>query len=126
MSMRIFKKSLFIALFAFAFIVVQSCKHDSVVPDIPISFSQDVAPVIGSQCGDAGCHGTSNPEEIELITYRDVMEIVKPGNPDDSKIIKVMMQSFGEDMMPPSNRPRVPDEQIKIIYGWILQGALDN
>ena len=53
------------------------------------------------------------------------MSIVKPGNPSDSKLIKVMQES-GEDKMPPNGNAAPTTEQIALIEQWISEGALQG
>lgn len=123
------KKRIPIRLFLLAPIVLlalTSCKHDPIIPEVVVSYTNDIAPMMAANCGDVGCHGTVNPEELQLTTYDQVAGMVTPGKPQESKLYKIITQGGLEEPMPPPDRPRVPDEQIKLLYAWILQGAKNN
>ncbi len=109
-------------------ITLASCKHDPIIPVQEFSFSMDVMPILSGNCTASGCHGDVNPEEMQLLNYNDVMngELVVAGNPNASKIMQVILMQSGEKMMPPAPLNRLSDEQVQIINGWILQGALNN
>jgi hypothetical protein len=108
-------------------ILVQSaCKHDTVVPEREISFTNEIYPIIQANCQHSGCHGTQNTSEFELITYEDVAERVKAGNPDDSKIYEAITDVGGEDFMPRAPYPALTDRNTLLIKIWILQGAKNN
>lgn len=119
------KRLVILCLASFGFF---SCTHDAVIPEEPeISFSQQVLPIIISNCATEGCHdGMSGGEEDQdpLRNYAEVMEITKPGNARDSRLYKNITKLSGEDAMPPG-RP-LSEEQIRLIYVWIMQGAKNN
>lgn len=103
-----------------------SCKHDAIVPESPpVSFKNDVQPIIISNCTRSGCHGSDNPEEFTLLNYYEVMNNgeVNPGNPGGSKLYKVITGN-GEKSMPPDYS--LSSEQARLIYFWISQGAKNN
>jgi hypothetical protein len=104
------------------------CKHEPVLPDHEVSFSQEVLPIIQMGCQHAGCHGDSLNQQFKLVTYEDVMEDgdVKPGDPKGSKLYEVITTPEGEDRMPREPYPRLNDRNIDLIYIWIAQGAKDN
>jgi hypothetical protein len=104
----------------------QACKHETVIPETPVTYSGDIAPILAGSCQFSGCHGTQNPEELELLTYDDVKRIVKVGNPDNSKLYEVVTARSGEEAMPRSPYPTLSDRQKLLIKVWILQGALNN
>ena len=74
------------------------------------------------------CHGAQNPPEgISLTSHDSVMkggepgEIVKPGAPGESLLVK-MIKGEGGKRMPPKGDPLTP-EQIALIEHWIADGA---
>ncbi len=106
--------------------LIISCKHDAIIPESPpVSFKNDVQPIIISNCTQSGCHGSTNPEEFTLLTYDDVMNHgeVTPGNAAESKLYKVITGQ-GEKQMPPGYS--LSTEQTRLIYFWISQGAKNN
>ncbi len=99
-------------------------------------FQNTVLPLIVSNCATTGCHdNTTHQEGIRLTDYSSIMQYgrVKPGNPDGSKLYKVL---FGggddgdggreDDIMPPPPKPPFNAEQKNIVRNWILQGAKNN
>lgn len=121
----LFASSLSILLFS-------SCKHESFVPDnAPVmSFNSDVQPILTSNCTASGCHGTVSPVapllmQDSLLSYNKVMELVQSGKPDNSQLIKVIT-ALNDDVMPKKPTDPLTEEQTKVIYLWILQGAKNN
>ena len=119
-------------IFIFALSGLAACTTQQVDPtaDIPTqSYQTDVAPIISANCALAsGCHGAGSGEQAPLLTYTDLMQYcdVKAGKPHDSKLYRVIRQLSGESAMPPKPNASLSDEQIAIIYVWILQGARNN
>lgn len=110
-------------------VVFFSCRHDAVLPDHQVSFSQEIMPIIQMGCQHAGCHGDSLNQEFQLIDYASVMEggDIKPGDPRDSKLYEVITLPEGdEDRMPRAPYPPLNERNIKLIYIWIAQGAKNN
>lgn len=110
-------------------ITIYSCKHEPIIPDQPeISFSHDIMPIIAANCQSSGCHGLINPEEIQLLTYDDMVdgELVIPYNTNQSELYRAITTSSGEDAMPRAPQSPLSNTQIKLIYVWIKQGAKNN
>ena len=83
-----------------------------------------VAPVFKDKCG--GCHGGVNAKggldmrsAKSTIAGGDNGEAVKPGDPDNS----LLWQEIVEGKMPPKNKPKLTDEEKKLIKEWIAGGA---
>lgn len=96
--------------------------------DIPaMSYQSDIAPIINGNCAIPGCHATGD-EEFPLETYDDVIHYcdVQAGKPHSSRLYKVIRKYIGGSAMPPKPNAPLTDEQIAMIYVWILQGAKDN
>jgi hypothetical protein len=98
-----------------------------------VSYSKDVAPVIGKFC--VTCHSADedHPSQLFMDSYESLMnggkhgKAIVPGNSKES----LLSQKMGEDppfgkMMPPPRKPRPTDEQIALIRAWIDQGAKKN
>lgn len=114
----------------FAFLplfLVLSCKHEPTIPSTPVSFSNDVLPIVAGNCQMPGCHGPIDHEEFKLVDYNDFMkdDLIVPLKPHSSKIYEAILSS-GENQMPRPPYARLTNEQIKTIYTWILQGAPNN
>ncbi len=95
-----------------------------------VYFQNSVLPLLVSNCATSGCHNAQSHQEGVILTdYASIIQTgeVKPGNPNNSKLYKVL---FGgdkrEDIMPPPPAAPFDAAQKKIIYDWISQGALNN
>lgn len=108
--------------------LVYSCKHDPVLPEHEVSFSQEIMPIIQMGCQHAGCHGDTLNQQFPLVDYATVMEggDIKPGDPRGSKLYEVITSTESDDIMPRPPYSPLSDRNIKLIYIWIAQGAKDN
>ena len=104
-----------------------SCKHEIDLSNAPeMTFSYDVQPIIATRCAMQGCHSAVGYEELPLVTYEDVMEIVKAGKSHDSELYEVINELDNEKRMPPLPDTKLADKQILNIMVWIEQGAKNN
>jgi Planctomycete cytochrome C len=83
-----------------------------------------VAPILKDKCG--GCHGGANAKGgLDLRSAKSAIaggdngEAVKPGDPDGS----LLWQSISEGTMPPKNKPKLTEDEKKLIKEWIAGGA---
>lgn len=95
--------------------------------DTSVCFTRDVLPILISNCTMAECHDADRPEEeINLTSYASIMngekQIVKPGDPNESKIYKSLVEDESEERMPPPPRS-LTQAQIDLIARWIREGA---
>jgi len=98
-----------------------ACRHDPVLPDTPaISFSEQVLPIFASNCATAGCH--DGRTKFGLQNYAEISSRVKAGDAHGSEVYKAITKLSGG--MPPDGP--LSDEQLTLIYVWIMQGAKDN
>ncbi|MCU0384102.1 MAG: hypothetical protein MUF68_08545 [Cyclobacteriaceae bacterium] len=103
-------------------LLTQACTHDIVVPDSPqISFSEQILPIIASNCGRSGCH--DGGEEFSLRTFEEIRGNVTPGDARKSKLYKAITR-LNVEPMPPDGP--LTDQQINLIYAWVMQGAKNN
>lgn len=92
----------------------------------PVSLSQDVLPMLISQCGS--CHGGQGG--LWLTTYEQIMAggqsgaIVVPGKPDQS-LLYLRVTGDKTPQMPLDAQPMTAN-QIAAIRGWIAEGAPKN
>ena len=118
-----------IAVIAMA-ITAFSCRHKTDLTGIKdVSFSTDIQPILAANCTMSGCHngsGSGGEHEFGLTTYNDVMGIVSADDAHSSKLYEVISNHGLEDIMPPSPNPPLSNDQVKIIYLWIEQGAKNN
>jgi hypothetical protein len=87
-------------------------------------FQRDIFPVLQSSCGIAGCHdGTGEENEFLATSYNTIMTAVRPRQPNESKLYRVITTGGGEDKMPPYPYDPLTSAQIDSIYNWISYGA---
>jgi hypothetical protein len=101
--------------------------------DATVSFSRDVMPILSDRCFH--CHGpdaSNRQAELRLDLHdeatadRDGHAAVVPGNPDASEIVKRIVSTDPDLLMPPRDshrKPLSPDE-IQIVQQWIREGAV--
>ena len=86
---------------------------------VEVSFLQDVWPILEEYA--LAAHGGRGG--VFLESYTDIMNYVKPGNPEGSLLYRALIGD-GKQQMPPGNP--IPDELIQTIHNWIEQGAKEN
>ena len=94
-----------------------------------ITFQEHLLPLIENNC--AKCHNPDKKKgDLDLTSYAGISKgggsgaIVVSGNPDASKLFRVLTHDE-EPTMPP-NRPRLPDKDLDVFKRWIVDGLLDN
>ncbi len=100
----------------------QSCSADTVY------FQNKVLPLINSSCAMSGCHdAVTKKEGVNLSSYANIIATggVKPNDPANSKLYRVLNKT-GSERMPPPPAAAFTQAQKDIIYKWILQGAKNN
>lgn len=95
--------------------------------DIPepqgICFEEDILPIVISNCAKSGCHdAVTHEEDLNLTSHDGIMQIVKAGDPADSKMIEMIKRTDDERMPPPPDPALTPD-QIALLEQWIAEGA---
>ena len=92
-----------------------------------VSFSRDIAPILVANCN--GCHynATRVSGGLQFNMFSQIIkggssgEIVLPGKPDESLIIRKLKGTEGARM--PMGRAPLPDAQIQLVSTWIKEGA---
>lgn len=93
-------------------------------------FNEKILPVLKAQCFE--CHA-KDAEEVKgglrldtrtaLRAGGDTGVIIKPGEPEDSLLIKVLRYAEDDRQMPP--RGKLDQEVIDAFVEWVKQGAVD-
>jgi hypothetical protein len=98
-------------------------------PKQKYTYDQHVIAVFREKC--LSCHNQDKSKGgLDLSTYSKMMEggaggeIVKPGDPDSSRLWKLVAHKE-QPIMPP-NSPMIAMESVDTIRLWIQQGALEN
>lgn len=92
----------------------------------PVDFSRDIRPLLSENC--FACHGPDQEQrkaKLRLDTKEGAMaEVIKPGNSAESELLKRLMASDPDDLMPPAKTgKKLSAEQIELVRKWIDQGA---
>jgi hypothetical protein len=93
-----------------------------------VDFERDIRPILDQSC--LRCHGPVRPKShfrlddrnAALKGGRDGIDII-PGNSALSPLIRYVAKADDEIVMPPSNNPKLTDEQVGLLRAWIDQGA---
>ena len=94
-----------------------------------VYFERDVLPILRSSCAIQGCHDAQSAKaKVMLTDYASVISTakVKAGDPDDSELYEVLIESDPDNRMPPPPHSPLNSEQIEKIQTWIIQGAKDQ
>ena len=95
-----------------------------------LDFSRDVRPILNTHC--VACHGGVKKESEVSFIYRDEAlaegksgkKTVVPGDPDGSELIRRVITSDVDDLMPPSDHgSRLSDQEVETLRQWIKEGA---
>jgi hypothetical protein len=109
-----------------------SCRNTPIIPESPeISFQSDVLPVLAGNCEMSGCHVNTQGGERHARPFNSYDQVMSNGGivPFDahqSDLYNMVTNAPGSDLMPPSQYPRLSQQQLLKIYLWIMQGAKDN
>lgn len=94
-----------------------------------VTFADHVQPILRAKC--ASCHNHDKPSGgLIMENYTTLLEggssgaVIKPGDPDGSKLY-VSMAHKAMPFMPPKSPP-LPKETAEVIRQWIAGGALDT
>ena len=94
-----------------------------------VTYTDHVLPLIEANC--AKCHNPDKKKgDLDLTTYSAALKgggsgmLFVSGNPDSSKLIKVLSHSE-EPNMPP-NKPPLPEKELAMFKKWIAGGLLES
>src|SRR4051812_29656024 len=100
----------------------------SVHAEEPVSFKNDVAPVLVKHC--QACHGAQEPKGgYQVGNFNLVMKpgeseaaVITPGKPEESELFSLVSSTDADVRMPKEADP-LTAEQIAKIKRWIVEGA---
>ncbi len=94
-----------------------------------VTFADHVLPLVEQHC--AKCHNPDKKKgDLDLSSHGGVMRgggtgpVVVAGNPDSSKLVKVLTHAE-EPTMPP-NKPPLPEKELAVFKKWIAGGLLET
>lgn len=92
-----------------------------------IDYATQIQPIFTMYC--AGCHGDGGGEsDVSLTSFENLQagypkgQLVVPGDPDNSKILQLMLGE--EPKMPPEDELEPTTEEIELVRKWIEAGAI--
>ncbi len=99
----------------------------------PVSFSNDVFPIIKKRCLPCHAADSENPSELFMESFSDMMKGGKHGKPiipkdgDASILVQKIKPNppFGEQM-PLMTKKKLTDNEVELFKTWIDQGAKKN
>jgi len=96
-----------------------------------IEFNKDIRPLLSDNCFQ--CHGPDSASrkaglrldrEEEIKADREGMRVVVPGKPDESELIKRIISTDPDEVMPPPKLHKtITSAQVKLLRQWIAEGA---
>jgi WD40 repeat protein len=109
--------------------VVRQCEASAQNPPAkPVSFQNDVHPILQRKC--QGCHQPAKPNgRLVLTTFEFLSKggeggaIVEPGKPDESTLVE---QITGNPPAMPKNAPPLSAAEVELVKRWIAEGAKDD
>lgn len=94
-----------------------------------LTYAKDVGPMIKKYCLPCHLAENENPSGLALDNYETLAKggnhgkTVVAGKPDESNLYLKLLPNppFGKQMA--RNRQKLTEEEVKIVYDWIAQGA---
>jgi len=103
-------------------------------PELPVSFKDDVQPVLRERC--AGCHSPgaqgTQASGLDLTSYAGVMAgtkygaMVVPRDPEASNLMRLLDWRVSPQIRMPHGEKQLSTCDRDAIRTWIRQGAKDN
>ena len=93
-----------------------------------ISYSKDIAPIFAGCMGDV-CHAPwsrENSVNVPANQCCDGRSFITPGDPSKSYIVNKLEGKVCVGRQMPLDPDVVTPDQVKLIVGWICEGAPDN
>jgi hypothetical protein len=98
----------------------------------PVKFNRDVRPILSENC--FACHGPDSTHRKAgmrldrkegLFEKREHGFAVVPGKPEESLLLKHVLSSDSDELMPPVKSGKtLSDPQKKTLKAWVAQGAM--
>jgi len=140
-----YRRLAFMAIFSLGLFTAISCTHDPIHTGEPnptdttgnsgricdpdtVYFEQDILPLLVSSCAMSGCHDAASAQDgVVLTDYMKIIQTgdVKPGNPNNSDLYDVLIETNPNKIMPPPPAS-LTAAQVQLVKKWIQQGAKNN
>ncbi len=90
-----------------------------------VDFESQIKPLLSDRC--FACHGpdeNARKADLHLYSREGAMEVITPGNPDDSELFRRLNAADQDDLMPPpDSNLALSGEEKELIHRWISEGA---
>ncbi|QDV27264.1 PSD1 and planctomycete cytochrome C domain-containing protein [Aureliella helgolandensis] len=96
-----------------------------------VDFRSEVRPILSDKC--YACHGpdaTQRPTDLRLDTHSGALAdlggyvAVAPGDPDKSELVRRIVSSDADEVMPPQDHlKQLTEEEREVLIRWVAQGA---
>ena len=92
-----------------------------------VDYGRDIRPILSENC--FYCHGQDAGKRkgklrLDTLDGQRAKDVVIPGKPDDSELIKRILTSDPDDHMPPKDSNRnLTESQKNLLRRWIVDGA---
>ena len=89
-----------------------------------VEFNRDIRPILNKHC--VACHGgVKQAGDLSFIYPDQALEVIEPGEPDDSTLIdRVQAEDDEERMPPPEHGDRLSPVEVDLLRRWIEEGAV--
>lgn len=116
-------------------VAIGGCTNADSNPEVKVSFSGDVRPLMVRSPGGCSCHLSRVTSAFDLTTYAAMRRgglysgtrIIIAGMPCDSILLQKLGRTppFGS-RMPFNGPPYFTAQEEQLVHDWIAEGALDN
>jgi hypothetical protein len=119
---------------AASFLILAGGLRTVTATEAPIDFNRDIRPILSNNC--FWCHGPDEAERkggndgLRLDTFDGAREdlggyqALAPGNPDQSELLKRVLTTDDDDIMPPRKTGKsVTPAEADLLRRWIAQGG---
>ncbi|MDE0864048.1 MAG: DUF1553 domain-containing protein [Rubripirellula sp.] len=90
-----------------------------------INFDRDIRPILSDRC--YRCHGPdggTRKADLRLDMHDAALEVIVPGNPEESELLRRITSEDSDELMPPAeSNLAVTAKEKQLIADWIKQGA---
>lgn len=94
-----------------------------------VDFNAQIAPILVKRCSE--CHGPDKQKaKLRLDSRAAALQggesghpAVSPGHPEESELLKRVMETDPDEVMPPKGG-RLNDREVRVLRQWIQEGAI--
>jgi mono/diheme cytochrome c family protein len=90
-----------------------------------VEYNRDIRPILAENC--FACHGpdsASRKAKLRLDQREAALEVLAPGKPKDSEVVRrIFCDDAGERMPPAKTNKKLTEAQKKLLEQWIAEGA---